>query len=104
MPRNEFELTMKELHSKETAGNLGTDKTIEKIKSKFFWINLNRDVRKFIQECFDCQKVKPSKVYCKPKFYQSFLMKTQTALEVAEICLEYCLTFGIPEAVLTDQG
>ena len=96
MPRNEFELTMKELHSKETAGILGTDKTIEKIKS--------RDVRKFIQECFDCQKVKPSKVYCKPKFYQSFLMKTQTALEVAEICLEYCLTFGIPEAVLTDQG
>ena len=31
-------------------------------------------------------------------------MKTQTALEVAEKCLEYCLTFGIPESVLTDQG
>ena len=31
-------------------------------------------------------------------------MKTQTALEVAEKCLDYCLTFGIPESVLTDQG
>ena len=26
------------------------------------------------------------------------------AIEVAEKCLEYCLTFGIPEPVLTDQG
>ena len=31
-------------------------------------------------------------------------MKTQTDVEVAESCLEYRLTFGIPEAVLTDQG
>ena len=31
-------------------------------------------------------------------------MKTKTSLEVAEKCLEYNLTFGIPEAVLKDQG
>ena len=31
-------------------------------------------------------------------------MKTQTAIEVAEKCLEYRFTFGIPESVLTDQG
>ena len=67
MPRNEVELTIKELHCKETAGHLGIDKTIEKIKSRFFWINLSRDVKRFIRECFDCQKVKPPKVYCKPK-------------------------------------
>ena len=28
----------------------------------------------------------------------------QTAKEVAEKCLEYCMIFGIPEAILTDQG
>ena len=38
------------------------------------------------------------------KHIKIFTMKTQTALEVAEKCLEYCLTFGIPESVLTDQG
>ena len=38
------------------------------------------------------------------KHIKVFPMKTQTALEVAERCLEYCLTFGILEAVLTDQG
>ena len=31
-------------------------------------------------------------------------MKGQTAKEVAEKCMEYCMTFGIPEAILTDQG
>ena len=62
MPKNEVELTIKELHSKETAGHLGVDKTIEKIKQRFFWINLSRDVKKFIRECFDCQKAKPPKM------------------------------------------
>ena len=38
------------------------------------------------------------------KHIKVFPMKTMTALEVAERCLEYCLTFGIPESVLTDQG
>ena len=143
-PRNEVELTMKELHCKEAAGHFGIDKTIGKIKSRFFWINPSRDVKRFIRECFDCQKVKLPKVYCKPKLVllapsrtlqlvtmemagplpttkeghkyilaicyhftkhiKVFPMKTQAALEVAEKCLAYCLTFGIPESVLTDQG
>ena len=67
MPKNENNLTMQELHCKETAGHLGTNKTIEKIKSRFFWINLNQDVKKFVKECFDCQKVKTAKMYFKPK-------------------------------------
>ena len=37
------------------------------------------------------------------KNIEVFSMKTQTALEVEEKCLDYCLMFGIPEAVLTDQ-
>ena len=36
MQKKEIELTMKELHCTETAGHLGTDKTIERIKSRFF--------------------------------------------------------------------
>ena len=38
------------------------------------------------------------------KHIKVFPMKTQIVLKVAERCLKYCLTFGIPEAVLTDQG
>ena len=38
------------------------------------------------------------------KHIKVFPMKTQIALEVAEKCMDYCLTFGIPESVLTVQG
>ena len=123
---------------------MGADKTIEKIQSRFFWISLNKDVRKFVKECFSCQKVKPPKQYCKPKlmplapsrtlllitmdmagplpetprenkyilaicdhftkYTKTYAMKGQTAEEVAEKCVDFCLTYGIPEAVLTDRG
>ena len=45
---------------------MGTDKTIEKIKSRFVWINRRKDVKKFVK-CFDGQRVKTPKTYCKPK-------------------------------------
>ena len=67
MPKNEINLTIAELHNKETAGHLGVDKTLERVKSRFFWINLSRDVKKFVGECHGCQKVKPPKAYSKPK-------------------------------------
>ena len=67
MPKNEINLTIAELHNKETAGHLGVDKTLERVKSRFFWINLSRDVKKFVRECHGCQKVKPPKAYSKPK-------------------------------------
>ena len=38
------------------------------------------------------------------KHIKVFQMKTMTAIEVVGRCLDYCLTFGIPESVLTDQG
>ena len=31
-------------------------------------------------------------------------MKGQTAEEVAEKCVDFCLTYGIPEAILSDRG
>ena len=59
---------------------MGTDKTIEKIKSRFFWTNLSKDVKKFVKECFDCQKVKTPKTYCKPKLMP--LIPTRTLMIV----------------------
>ena len=41
----------------------GDGQTIENIKCRFFWTNLSRDVKKFVKNCFDCQKVKlPKKI------------------------------------------
>ena len=37
-------------------GHLGRDKTIEKVLSRFYWKNINGDVRKFVQCCDKCQR------------------------------------------------
>ena len=61
MPKNETNLTTREI-----AEHSGTDKTIEKIKSRFFCTNLSKDVKKFVK-CFVDQKVKTPRTNCKPK-------------------------------------
>ena len=44
------------LHSSSTAGHLGTYKTIEKIRQRFYWPGFKEDVRLFINRCEKCQK------------------------------------------------
>ena len=37
--------------------HLGRDKTIEKVSSRFYWRNINEEIRKFVQHCEQCQKM-----------------------------------------------
>ena len=39
---------------------MGRDKTIEKICSRFFWKNMNSEIREFVQHCDKCQKMNPN--------------------------------------------
>ena len=36
------------------------DKTIEKIKRRFYWKNMNGDIRDFVQQCDKCQRANPT--------------------------------------------
>jgi len=49
IPKSEIKSTIQEMHCKETAGHLGTDKTIERIQSRFFWTNLSRNLSREIR-------------------------------------------------------
>ena len=59
------------------------DKTIQKIKYRFFWTNLSIDVKNFVKKCFECQKVKLLKTYCKPK-----LMPLETTITLMIITMD----------------
>ena len=52
---------------KRLQDNSGSTRRSRRLSRGFFWIKLSLDVKRFIQEYFECQKVKPLKVYCKPK-------------------------------------
>lgn len=39
--------------------HLGRDKTMEKVRSRFFWRDMNADIREFVQCCDKCQRMNP---------------------------------------------
>eukprot|EP00731_Ephydatia_muelleri_P034765 Em0075g18a len=43
-------------HAGIEGNHLGRDKTIQKISSRFFWKNINEDIRIFVQHCEKCQR------------------------------------------------
>ncbi|KAL5509260.1 hypothetical protein EMCRGX_G004598 [Ephydatia muelleri] len=43
-------------HAGIEGNHLGRDKTIQKISSRFFWKNINEDIRIFVQRCEKCQR------------------------------------------------
>lgn len=47
-----------ECHNTPFSGHPGLNKTYEKIKSSFFWPQMKHDVKNYVRECLDCQKVK----------------------------------------------
>ena len=63
------------LHSDHKSSNLGVTKTLEKVRSRFYWPGHKRDVEVFVASCFVCQKRNsPTKKHihslraCKPSF------------------------------------
>ena len=55
LPRCYQEQVIKLAHSVPIAGHLGKDKTIQRILGRFYWPTVHRDVKKYCQECAECQ-------------------------------------------------
>ncbi|RWS20487.1 integrase core domain protein-like protein [Leptotrombidium deliense] len=58
VPRSIRKELMAAHHSHLIAGHLGLTKTLEKIKRKYFWPHLRKDVVSHVQSCNDCQTKK----------------------------------------------
>lgn len=50
---------MHQLHNVRTAAHLGRDKTLNRIKSRFYWPGMTEDVARWCQSCLPCQMRKP---------------------------------------------
>jgi transposase InsO family protein len=58
LPRTLREETMEKLHSAPSSGHLGTHKTLERIKARFYWVGWRRDVLRFVSHCETCNIIK----------------------------------------------
>jgi len=48
-------------HDSKVAGHFGRERTLELISRNFHWTNMERDVRKYCNECDNCQRTKASR-------------------------------------------
>lgn len=56
--QDEKEFILNDYHLLPTAGHAGVRRMINNIRRSFYWPELERDVRQFIQKCEKCQKMK----------------------------------------------
>ena len=58
-PREIRHTILKQLHNSKTAGHLGREKTLSRIRERFYWPGMSSDVGRWCQTCLPCQKRKP---------------------------------------------
>jgi hypothetical protein len=56
-------LLLLEMHKVPYAGHPGYQKTIAKVKNKYYWSGMKKEVVYFIVRCLECQKVKADHRY-----------------------------------------
>ena len=52
----------KAFHDNPTGGHLSRDKMLGKIRARYYWPNLDDDVKRHFKYCIECQKLKPPPV------------------------------------------
>jgi hypothetical protein len=52
----EFEGLMYIVHDHEISGHFGKDATYDRIKGKFWWENMTKDIERYVRSCDKCQK------------------------------------------------
>ena len=55
VPACDISSTITSIHDSETGGHLGIDMTMDKIKSRFYWVGMASDVKRHVLSCYFCQ-------------------------------------------------
>ncbi|XP_057195726.1 uncharacterized protein LOC130557734 [Triplophysa rosa] len=59
VPRTKTEAVLELAHSHPMAGHLGAQNTLQRIRDRFHWPGIDRDVKGFCQSCPTCQRKSP---------------------------------------------
>ena len=54
--KHEFESLMYIAHDHELSGHFGIDATYERIKDKYYWRGMKKDIEAYVKSCDSCQK------------------------------------------------
>jgi len=58
IPRSMRDYVLRMCHDHPTAGHLGNHKTYHRIRDRYWWKGLRKDIREYVRTCGDCQSRK----------------------------------------------
>ncbi|UYV82368.1 hypothetical protein LAZ67_21001831, partial [Cordylochernes scorpioides] len=108
------------LHDSPTSGHLGFTKTYDRIRKKFYWPGMYRNVRKYVAHCPDCQRRKrqpqlppgllqpiPVPIAAFEKVEMDLLGRFPTSMcgnRWIIVCTDYLTKFAITKALPTSES
>ncbi|UYV79808.1 K02A2.6-like [Cordylochernes scorpioides] len=111
---------LRSLHDAPTVGHLGFSKTYERVKNKYFWPGLLRDIRKYDAHCKECQRKKqstqkpPGLLKAIPPATSPFqrvgmdllgrFPKSDTGNKWIIVCTDYLTRFAVTKALPTGEA
>lgn len=79
VPSQERPKVLKTYHDETTAGHYGTERTIARIATRYFWPGMRGEIARYVKNCIECQRFKASNL--KP----AGLLQTTTSKQRFEI-------------------
>ncbi|UYV67845.1 hypothetical protein LAZ67_5002210, partial [Cordylochernes scorpioides] len=120
VPRHLRPEILRNLHDSPTSGHLGFTKTYDRIRKKFYWPGMYRNVRKYVAHCQDCQRRKrqpqlppgllqpiPVPIAAFEKVGMDLLGRFPTSMcgnRLIIVCTDYLTKFAITKALPTSES
>ena len=57
------------MHAGTAGGHFGRDRTIDKICSRFYWKSMVEEIREYVKNCSQCQRMNPAFVKTNAKLH-----------------------------------
>ncbi|KAL5500047.1 hypothetical protein EMCRGX_G011541 [Ephydatia muelleri] len=112
VPRSWIGSVLQQLHSSPSGGHLGMFKTLEKVRSRFYWPGQRHDIEDWCRACELCAARKspprrnraPMQQVLAGGPFQRVAMDILGPLPLTDRGNKYILVFGAPDVLHTDQG
>jgi hypothetical protein len=67
---NRVKKVLMEIHGGSSGGYFGTNKTIEKVRQRYYWLHLRDDVERWCQQCDTCAAIRGPRIRSRSLMYQ----------------------------------